>query len=91
MKRYIPFLGTWRYASKAPISKVDSRISTYLLLRRLLSESDPIEIEKKRYGKSQRVYRSKHLTEYLGQEVTYSKSLHKDISGDRTSCCSCLW
>jgi len=91
MKRYIPFWGTYRYANRAPITKVNSRLSTYLLLRRLLSESEPIEIEKKRYGKSQRVYKSKHLTEYLGTEVVYSKALHKDISGEWTSCCSCLW
>ena len=85
-KRYIPGWGTYRYANRAPITKVNSRLSTYLLLRRLLSESDPIG-----KSKGQKAYRSKHLTEYLGQEVTYSKSLHKDISGDWTSCCSCLW
>jgi hypothetical protein len=34
---------------------------------------------------------SRHLTEYLGQELVYPNDLHKDINGDWSTCCNCLW
>jgi len=87
---YIPLYGTYRWVREAPVTQATRRLSVYLILRRLLSDSEPPVEGEDGFGERKK-FRSKHLTEYLGQEVTYSRRLHKDVDGTWSSFCNCLW
>jgi hypothetical protein len=85
--RYIPILGTIYYVGKAPVTKACQRLSVYLILRKLMMDGR-YNGERTKWGK---VYSSDRLDQFLDQQVTYPKSLHLDVTGEWSSCCSCLW